>query len=217
MPVKVGGPATNQREEDFEPGMYLKKGYVLISRGCNNHCWFCFVWRRNGKLRELPIKDGWIVQDDNLLSCSDQHIKSVFEMLKRQPENPKFTGGLEAKLLKPWHVDLLRKAKSTEIFFANDTPDDYEPLIEAGKLLNSVGFTLRSRKCFCYVLIGYPGDTFDKAEKRLTDTLKAGFIPFAMLYRNAHGDLLEEWKPFQRIWARPAIIVSRNPQFFAKG
>ena len=66
-PVKMGGPAFNERGGDFTPGMYMKKGYVITSRGCNNKCWFCSVPKREGGLRELPITDGWIVTDDNLL------------------------------------------------------------------------------------------------------------------------------------------------------
>ena len=64
--VKIGGPATGMRVEVFTPGMYLKHGYTITSRGCHNHCWFCSVPTREGPLRELPITDGWIVLDDNV-------------------------------------------------------------------------------------------------------------------------------------------------------
>jgi hypothetical protein len=105
-PAEIGGPATGQRGEGFVPGMYLKKGYVITSRGCPNRCWFCGVWKREGEtLRELPVTDGWNVLDDNLLRCSETHIKDVFTMLARQGKQPFFTGGLEAAALKPWHVE----------------------------------------------------------------------------------------------------------------
>ena len=78
----------------------MKKGYVITSRGCPNRCWFCAVPKREGyALRELPVIDGWIVTDDNLLACSDRHIKEVFDMLKRQPDRPQLVGVLEAKIL----------------------------------------------------------------------------------------------------------------------
>jgi hypothetical protein len=217
VPVKIGGPAYGQITENFIPGMYLREPYVITSVGCPNHCWFCKVPVRVGGLRELEIKDGSIVQDDNLFACSEGHIKAVFEMLGRQPDRPRFLGGLEAKILKPWHVELLHKAKTAEMFFAYDTPDDYEPLIEAGKLLGKAGFTLKSRKAMAYVLIGYKHDTFEKAEKRLHETLKAGFIPFAMLYKDDAGREDETWRKFQRMWSRPAIIVSRNKEYFTEG
>ncbi len=71
----------------------MKKGYVITSRGCPNRCWFCAVPKREGgRLRELPVTDGWIITDDNFLACSAKHIDQVFAMLKRQPHRPQFTG-----------------------------------------------------------------------------------------------------------------------------
>lgn len=205
----VGGPALGDKGEDFIPGMYLKEGVTITSRGCSNKCWFCSVWKRDGSTRELAITPGHIVQDDNLLSCSESHVKRVFEMLRAQREPITFSGGIEAKLLQDWHVDLFKSIKLKELFCAYDTPDDYEPLIYAGRKLNAAGITLRNRKARCYVLIGFPGDTFEKAEKRLVDTVNAGFFPFAMLYRDQKGDFDKEWRRLQREWANPIILGSK--------
>ncbi len=210
LPVEVGGPAFDEPGGEFVPGRYLKKGFVITSRGCPNRCWFCSVPKREGfQLRELPIKDGWNVLDDNLLACSDEHIRAVFLMLARQPERPVFTGGLEAKLLKPWHADSLREIRAKRMYFAYDTPDDLEPLIEAGIMLRRAGHTAASQAARCYVLVGYPQDTFDKAERRLTQTIEAGFMPYAMLYRDHSGVVADEWKPFQREWCRPIIVATK--------
>lgn len=207
-PVRVGGPAIGTRADQFIPGMYIKDGYTITSRGCPNRCWFCSVWKRDGDVRELEIKDGWNVLDDNLLACSEQHIRLVFEMLKRQPQKAEFTGGLEAARLKPWHVDLLAELKPKQMFFAYDTPDDLEPLMVAGDMLKEVGFTVSSHRLRCYVLIGYPNDTTSNAERRLRESAHAGFFPMAMLWRNKTGDTSIEWMRFQRHWARPEIISS---------
>ena len=186
----------------------MKNGYTITSRGCNNKCWFCSVWKREQGIRELPIKPGFNIVDDNLLACSDQHIKDVFEMLKQQNKPAIFSGGIEAKLLKQWHVDLFTSIRMKELFCAYDTPDDYEPLIEAGKLLREVNITLENRKARAYVLIGYPADTIDKALARIRQTIDAGFFPFAMLWRNDKGEFKKEWRQFQRQWANPVIIAS---------
>ena len=201
-PVKVGGPAFEEKEGEFTPGMYLKKGMIITSRGCPNKCWFCNVWKRNGEITELKITDGHNVMDDNILACSDQHIKSVFEMLKIQNKRPVFTGGLEAKILKEWHVKELKEMKPKYLYFAYDMPNDRDPLFEAGILLKKYGF---KNQLMCYNLIGYPKDTFEKAEKRLTDTMTAGFQPFAMLYRDKEGGVIKSWQRFQREWANPII------------
>jgi len=217
-PVKIGGPAFDDHGDIFNSGRYVKKKYTISSRGCDNHCWFCSVWKREGKLRELEVKEGWDILDNNILGCSERHIRSVFKMLKTQPEKPTFTGGLEAKLLKPWHVELLKEVKTKRMYFAYDTPDDYEPLIEAGKILRNGGFTFESHIAACYVLIGYKGDTFEKAEKRLKDTLKAGFVPYAMLYKDKEGKSGQinqgQWESFQRLWLRPTIVYMRNKEIF---
>ena len=205
-PVTVGGPALGTRGEDFEPGMYLREGYVITSRGCPNKCWFCSVWKRDGAIRELPICDGWNVLDDNLLACSEAHIRAVFAMLKRQRERIEFTGGLEAAILKPWHVDLLADLKPKQMFFAYDGPEDYEPLVVAGRMLREAGITLAGKTMRAYVLIGYPRDTLSDAERRLNDTLAAGFVPMAMLWRDQHGHRDPTWSRLQRLWARPALI-----------
>ena len=210
IPVRMGGPAFSEPGGEFVPGRYLKQGYVITSRGCPNRCWFCSVPKREGGvLRELPITFGWNVLDDNLLACSEPHIREVFAMLMRQKERPSFTGGLEARLLRPWHVELLRASKAKRMFFAYDTEDDYEPLIEAGRLLRRGGITQTSHRAACYVLIGYPGDTMDAAEKRLLDAYRAGFWPFAMLYRDEKGKQKHEWHKFQWMWVRPQMIYHR--------
>jgi len=208
-PVKLGGPAYNDRGGEFTPGLYLNLGYTITSRGCNNHCWFCDAWKREGKLRELEIKDGWNILDNNLLGCSENHIRKVFNMLLLQDRRPMFTGGLDSKLLKPWHVELLKSVRTQRMYFAYDTPDDLDPLIEAGKLLIGGGFNIASHILCCYVLIGYPDDTMTSAEKRLMQTINAGFVPFAMLYRDKDGIVNANWKRFQREWVRPSIIFSR--------
>jgi hypothetical protein len=100
-PTKIGGPATGMRGEEFVPGKFLKPGYTITSRGCDskNSCWFCEVPGREGSVRELPVREGANVLDDNLMACSELHIKKVFDMLEGQKKLHRrtyFTGGLEA-------------------------------------------------------------------------------------------------------------------------
>ena len=33
--------------------------------------------------------------------------------------------------MKPWHCELLKESRPERMYFAYDTPDDYEPLVEA--------------------------------------------------------------------------------------
>lgn len=205
--VEIGGPALSTVGEEFIPGRFLKQGVVITSRGCPNRCWFCSVWEREPRLIELPITEGWNIVDDNILACSKNHFLKVCEMVKKQNERPVFSGGLDAKLLTKWHVDLLVDLKPDRLYFAYDTEDDYEPLVEAGKYMREAGIPIGKHVLMAYVLIGYKGDTIHRAETRLRETIEAGFTPMAMLYRGKNGILPEkEWRRFQRHWARPRII-----------
>lgn len=213
--VKIGGAAYDDVGGEFVPGRYLKQGVTITSRGCVKKCWFCTAWRREGNLRELEIKDGYIIQDNNLLACSDQHIKDVFAMLSRQKERACFTGGLESEFLKEWHVQELIKLNPESMFFAYDTPDDLEHLYAAGRMFENAGLTVLKRKLYAYVLIGFPKDTFEQAEHRMEQVMLAGFIPFSMLYMDIEGKVNENWKQFHRLWANRFVVMSRNKEFLA--
>lgn len=206
-PVKMGGPAFGKPSGEFVAGKYLANGYTITSRGCINKCWFCKVWKREPKLIELPIVDGWNVLDDNLLACSEKHIRNVFSMLKNKKYHPVFSGGLEAKLLKDWHVDLLVDAKPSQMFFAYDTPDDWEPLMEAAKKLFHAGFK-KNNSIRCYVLAGFKGDTEAVAEQRVINVWRLGILPMVMVMRDEKTGKLPigHWGKLQHLYIRPARI-----------
>lgn len=222
-PTKVGGVAYGDRGNEFVPGRYIKHGYTFTSRGCPRKCKFCSVPLRDPKPRLLPITDGWNILDDNLLATPRAHVEAVFEMLHRQKRQIEFTGGLEAKSLHDYQVDLLASLKPRpNMFWAYDPGDTFETMESAARRLLAAGFTIASHRMRCYVLIGYPAhiaddgqdDTFEAAERRLRQMVSIGFTPMAMLYRPEDGASenwtpAPEWRAFQRQWARPAIIHAK--------
>lgn len=213
-PVSVGGVAYGDTSLEFIPGRYIKPGYTITSRGCPRKCWFCDVWKKWPVANPLPIYDGWNVLDDNLLACPEWHVRAVFEMLKRQRTRIAFTGGLEAAALQDYQVDLLASLRpKPAMFWAYDPGDPFETLEYAASRMLAAGWTRESHRLRCYVLIGFPRDTFAEAEKRLIDMVRIGFTPMAMLWAPTTAAAQKwkpapEWKAFQRRWVRPAIIHS---------
>jgi hypothetical protein len=207
-PTLLGGPAVTLLPGEFVSGLYMKPGFTITSRGCNNRCAWCFAWRNEGPLRELPIVSGNIVQDNNLLACSRPHVEAVFRMVSRH-QYVKFTGGFEAALFQPWHAEALAKLHLESVFFAYDDPSDHSALVEAGKLLKSVGIT--NQKARCYVLCGQKNDTFEAAEQRMMQAIHAGFMPCAMVFQDNKGKKQSDWDKWQRLWSRTQIIASRFP------
>ena len=200
--VQIGGPAFGDPGNDFAPGQFVKEGVTFTSRGCPNKCPWCFVPEREGKIRELEITNGWIVQDNNLLACSNYHIRKVFEMLMAQNKAVTFSGGLEARRLKSWHIELFKKIKVPELWFACDTPASLKYLKRANDLLGD----FPTRKKRCYVMIGYK-ENLASAERRLKNVYALGFLPFSQLYqpKTKRIKYSQEWRDLNRHWSRPAL------------
>jgi len=205
--VKLGGPAFDDSGGEFIPGMFLKDGVTITSRGCSKCCPWCFVPKREGKTRELEIKPGYIIQDNNLLACSEKHIRAVFDMLKSLNKPAKFSGGLDTTLLQDWHRDLFDSIKIGELWFACDTRTALKTLERAARILD--GISRQKRRC--YVMIGFNGESIRDAEERLEKVYQLGFDPFCQLYQNGmKKEYDREWKALARKWSRPAAYRAQQ-------
>ena len=205
-PVLIGGPAFSDKGSEFIVGKYLKNGVTTTSRGCPNNCSFCLVPKREGKIRELIIKEGNTIQDNNILACSDKHLSDVFEMLSNK-KDISFSGGFEARRVTKNIVSELKKLHIKDMWVACDTPESYKTTSKAIELLKSEGFS--QNKIRCYVIIGKDKD---EENNRLKKLLLDGCLPFAQLYQpptNSKKEYSKEWKKFQRFWTRPAIYKSK--------
>lgn len=204
-PVKLGGVAYGSPAEGFQQGMYVKQNIIFTSRGCNNNCQWCCVPKVEGKLKELPICEGNVIQDNNFLQTSRKHKEAVFAMLKGKHAIC-FKGGLEPDLIDDHFLHLLQgigPRNVKELWLACDT-DARLPDFEYGcKKLASVGFT--REKIHCYVL-SYGKDR-DKDEARARKVYEAGAMPFVQLYRDfteRKTEYSKDWEKWARMWQRPA-------------
>jgi len=203
--VEVGGPAYRTFAGEFTPGLYLKEGCTITSRGCPKACSYCNVSSTEGPLRELDIKPGWIVQDNNLLACSETHVRRVFEMLRAQGRRIYFNGGLDKDYLRDWHRPLFDSIAIGELWFACDRVTDLPRLERAAKLLE--GIPLRKKRC--YVLLAFEGEPFNIAEKKVERVFELGFCPFTQLYQSETVRVYPQaWRHLNRKWSRPAAYLN---------
>lgn len=185
-PVISGGPAVKlmgapwSETPEYVPFDVLSFHNPLATfttRGCPNRCTFCAVPKIEGDLVELNSwKPGPVICDNNLLASSSIHFTRVIDSL-RPYQYVDFNQGLEAKRLKPFHVDLLRSLKSAMIRFAFDHFRSETSVHDAIELCRSHG--LKNLSIYC--LIGFsdnPGD----ASARLELCRSWGIRPFAMRY-----------------------------------
>lgn len=206
--VRVGGPAYDDPGGEFIPGRFLKHGCTITSRGCPKKCGWCKVPFSEGALRELAIKPGWIVQDNNLLACSEKHTRAVFDMLREQGRRIYFNGGLDKHFLKPWHREVFDSIPIGELWFACDTADDLAWLERIGGILDGIP----QRKLRCYTMIGYDGETLAEAERRIERVFEMGFMPFTQLYQPPTAMMptkvyAADWKAVMKKWCRPAAYM----------
>lgn len=212
--VLLGGPAFVELDGEFVVGRYLKEGVTITSRGCPKNCPWCLV-PHGRRPRELDIKPGHIVQDDNLLACTTKHIEQVFEMLRRQTKAIEFKGGIDVDYIEPRHIELLKSIRVGEIWLAYDRPTLTKRDIFR-VAVNKLQQYFTRRQLRCYVLIGFKGDTIENAESRLQQAWDIGTLPFAMRYRkpslnwkNTFVFTDRAWNLLARKWTRPKIIFSR--------
>lgn len=211
--VQIGGPAFNDPGGEFVTGRFIKHEVTFTSRGCPKHCPWCMVPQREGKIRELKIQPGHIIQDNNLLACSRSHIERVFDMLAEQKKAAQFKGGLDVDFMKPWHIELMKQIKVAEIWVACDRKEDIKRLDKAADLLSdfSIG------KKHCYVLVGMNGETQQEAKARCEAVFAKGFLPFAQLYRDVNAGISRgDWHDFCHFWSTPRLyrktIENRKPE-----
>lgn len=208
--ISIGGPAICPDMSEFIPGRYVKQGVTFTTRGCNNNCKFCLVPDREGKLRELPIQAGNIINDNNLLQASRGHIEKVFEMLKTQ-KAVVFAGGIQASLVDDWFAEQLRGVSVREVFLACDTTWAINPLRKA---VDKLDFLTR-RQLRCYVLIGFDGETIEQAKARLEEVWDAGCLPYTQLYQPPDRERIKytpEWRALNRLWSWPAAMLANHKE-----
>lgn len=184
--VDLGGPAYGDPGGQFDPGMFLRPGYIITSRGCPNSCPRCMVPGREGGLRLLRIRHGWDVLDNNLLACPEHHIQAVCRMLASQI-GVRFTGGLEAHRFRGDVAREILGTKPDRLFFAWDAPGDGRDVWEAVSLTSRItswsAGALRHH-VGCYVLMGYEGDTVEHAERRVRQVIKMNARAYPMFFRD---------------------------------
>lgn len=198
--VKFGGLFCP--DDEFVPGLYIKRGVTFTSRGCDNQCPWCLVPHREGRLREIEIMSGNIVQDNNLLQCNREHIAKVFDMLRSQ-HSIQLAGGIDSRLLTDDISDSIRSLRIKQIFLAADTKASLKPLEKVLKRLQ-----LPRQKVRCYALLAYDGESMSYGIERLVKIWELGAMPFAQLYQppDKYIQYSKAWRDLARTWSRPAAM-----------
>lgn len=203
--VLIGGPAVDKTPPGMSfPDRYVRKGVIFTSRGCNNQCPWCLAWKREGKLKEIGYYEGNLINDNNILQCSHDHVSQVISMLKHQPYRVFFPGGLDLDLVDDWFIDQVRDLNIRQMFFACDTKHDIKKLERVANLTKH--FDRRQKRC--YALLAFGNEKISDAQERLKAIFDHGFLPYPQLYQP--DDKLikysKDWQEIMREWCRGELV-----------
>lgn len=164
----------------------LKASYGFLTRGCPNNCKWCFVPKKEGKIKkhadieEFTKHKNVILMDNNVLA-SDHGIKQI-EKISKMGLKIDFNQGLDARLIDDKIAKLLSKVKwYFPVRLACDTSQNIENVRKAIELLRWHNVT--PRNYFVYMLI----DDIESALERVKFLKGMSVTPFAQPYRDLNG------------------------------
>ena len=198
--VEIGGPAPTampgyvEKECGIKPHLGLDDRFefvqgnfqmVFTSRGCRNHCPWCIVPKLEPQILEyddfpIPVgKNPWL-GDNNLLGTSLEHQRLVVEKLKGV-RNLDINSGFEAALFTEDSYRLYSQLDLECFRLAFDSMDDEADFTRAVKIIKKHG--VAHRGIAVYVLIGFPGSTYEDAVYRLEKARSLGCSPYPQRYQ----------------------------------
>ena len=228
--VEIGGPAPTAMpmyvetncgikphvglDERFE---HVKGNFTMsfTSRGCPNKCPWCIVPKIETESLEyddfpIPVGNNPIISDNNILATSIGHQQSVVEKL-RGIRNIDINSGFEAARFTEDSYKLYSKLDLKYWRLAFDTIGAENDFTHAVKILRNHAVSYHD--IIVYVLIGFPGTTFEDNVYRLEKARKLGCSPYPMLFRPinciesrdyvAPGFNAEQLKKLQAYWMNP--------------
>lgn len=187
--------------------------YGFLTRGCPRGCPFCIVGAKEGKQsrQEAELSQFWRGQryikllDPNLLACPDH--EHLLKQLADSGAWVDFTQGIDARLLNPDNVQLLKGIKTKMIHFAWDSVADEVTPRMLWYYKRATG--LNRRRLRCYVLTNYDS-TIEEDLYRIYKLREMGYDPYVMIYDKDHAP--RQIRRMQR-WVNSPVIWATTPRF----
>lgn len=198
------------------PDMTKDTAYGFLTRGCPNNCPFCIVSGKEGLVsnKVSDLSDWWsgqkniVLMDPNILACRE-HI-SLLEQLSDSGAWVDINQGLDARLLTPENIAVLRRIKIKEIHFAWDLMKNSKRIIRGLNLWKRYGKKNRHGAWGAvYVLTNF-NTTMAENLYRIYKLRDMGFDPYVMVYDKPNAP--QEVRYLQR-WCNNKFIFKSCPRF----
>lgn len=198
------------------PELTKDTAYGFLTRGCPNACPFCIVSEKEGRMsrKAADLSEWWsgqkniVLMDANILACRE-HI-SLLEQLADSGACVDFNQGLDARLLTPENIAILRRIKLKEIHFAWDLMKNSKRIVQGLNLWKRYGKKDRHGAWgSVYVLTNFNTNMAENLY-RIYKLREMGFSPYVMVYDKPHAP--QEVRYLQR-WCNNKTIFKSCPRF----
>ncbi len=164
---------------------------IQASRGCNNTCPYCAVWRIEGKIKctkqtikplIYPNHKRIVLWDNNILQSP--HWKTIFDELIWYSQEKgmviDFNQGLDARLIDEEAAKKISRMKTFCVRISYDNIDQQKCIRRAIDLLNAQG--MRRRHICAYMLFNYK-ETPDEFFERVKDVFNSGAVAVPLRFQ----------------------------------
>jgi len=184
---------------------------IFASRGCNNRCPYCAVWRIEGSLNSCrrsiknlvyPKHTRIIFWDNNILQSP--YWRQIFDELvffcKVRNMKIDFNQGLDARLITDEVAERLGQLRLQCVRLAYDK-DSYERYVErAVEKIAACG--IRRRSILIYLLYNFDDDP-ESFFRRMRNVLDWGCVVYPMRFEPLNA--LERWKYISPKWDKESL------------
>lgn len=187
--------------------------YGFLSRGCQRGCKFCHVKTKEGgrSYKVADLNEFWRDQkeikllDPNILACAET--LDLLQQLADSRARIDITQGLDARLLTPEKIEVIKKIKIKMIHFAWDRPQDEKYIVPKLKAFKEAT-GIRERDLTVYVLTNF-GSSLEEDLHRVYTIRDIGMTPYIMIYNKENAP--QKVKDLQR-WVNNRTIWYKDPK-----
>lgn len=184
--------------------------YGYLSRGCPRQCYFCHVKTKEGiKAHKVAdLSEFWCGQknievcDPNILACPDA--EDLLRQLADSKAMVNLNQGIDARLLTPEKVKILKKIKMKRYHFAWDNPKDEDKILPKLKMFLEIAKPYK-KNVMVFCLVNF-NSTLDEDFHRIYTLRDLGVQPYIMIYDKEHCDPV--YQKIQRWVNAPALFWS---------
>ena len=195
---------------DYSLYRITDRSFGFLSRGCPRGCFFCHVKSEEGTRahKVADLSEFWrgqkeiTIMDPNILAVPEA--EDLLGQLAESRAWVDINQGLDARLLTPKKIEIIKKIKIKMYHFAWDNPADEDKILPKLQMFSEM-VKVRKDNTMVYCLVNF-NSTLDQDLYRIYKIKRMRMQPYVMIYDKEHADPI--YRRLQRYVNAPQIFWS---------